>query len=83
MEDNNNQNEQKFINPNIEGFDCIIGDPEPEPFKEKPYYMKDDAKINFYEKYIERYDELNKYFLKIFSLLLIQFILIIFFRISF
>lgn len=79
MEDNNNQNEQKFINPNIEGFDCIIGDPEPEPFKEKPYYMKDDAKINFYEKYIERYDELNKYFLKIFSLLLIQFILIIFF----
>jgi len=79
MEDNNNQNEQKFINPNIEGFDGIIGDPEPEPFKEKPYYMKDDVKINFYEKYLERYDELNKYFLKIFSLLLIQFILIIFF----
>ena len=79
MEDNNNQNEQKFISPNIEGFDGIIGDPEPEPFKEKPYYMKDDAKINFYEKYFERYDELNKYFLKIFSLLLIQFILIIFF----
>jgi hypothetical protein len=64
-----------------------------EPFKEKPYYLQDEGtnfqdveknlkdvgKNNFIEKCFHRYDESNKYFLKIFSLLLIQYILIIFF----
>jgi hypothetical protein len=79
-----NQNEKKSINPNNDDLDYNLDDSE--PFKEKPYYMQEDGKNmkyvgknNIIEKCFNRYDELNKYFLKIFSLLLIQYISIIFF----
>ena len=77
MEDNINQNEKKSINPNNDDMDYFLDGSE--PFKEKPYYMQDDGKNKIFEKCFNRYNELNKFFFKIFSLLLIQFILITFF----
>lgn len=76
MADNKNIS-KNFSNPNSDNLDYTLG--ESEPFKEAPYYMKEDWRNQIFEKCFKRYDEFDKYFIKIFALLLIQYILISFF----